>query len=50
MDFGTAKLTSVDLRGSQLDGIKLDAAQLHGLTIDPLQALAVVQIFGVKIG
>ncbi|MGO9452380.1 MAG: pentapeptide repeat-containing protein [Candidatus Binataceae bacterium] len=48
-DFGQARLTKVDLRGSVLDGIKLEPNQLRGLIIDPIQALAIVQLLGVTI-
>jgi uncharacterized protein YjbI with pentapeptide repeats len=45
-----AKLSEVDLRGSKIDGLLLDAAQLGSLTIDPSQAMVIIQMLGAKIG
>ena len=44
-----AKLTNVDLRGSKIDGLEIKAAQFSELTIDPPQAVTIVQMLGAKI-
>ena len=45
-----ARLTEVDLRGSRIEGLVLDAAQLGSLTVDPAQAIVVLQMLGAKVG
>jgi uncharacterized protein YjbI with pentapeptide repeats len=45
-----AKLNEVDLRGSRIDGLMLDAAQLGSLTVDPAQAMVILQMLGAKVG
>lgn len=49
-NLANAKLSEVDLRGSKIDGLTLDAAQLGSLTVDPSQAMAIIQILGAKVG
>ena len=48
-DMSKAKLGAVDLGGSNVAGLGLTAAQLGSLTIDPSQALPLVQILGAKV-
>ena len=48
-DLTRAKLTDVNLSGSRIEGLKVDAAQLPALTIDPAQAMVIVQMLGAKI-
>jgi uncharacterized protein YjbI with pentapeptide repeats len=45
-----AKLNEVDLRGSKIEGLMLDAAQLGSLTVDPSQAMVIIQMLGAKVG
>ncbi len=49
LDLGRARLISVDLRGSALNGISIQADQLRGLTIDALQAPALVRMLGARV-
>ena len=44
-----AVLIDVNLTGSRIEGLKIDAAQLPALTIDPAQAMVIVQMLGAKI-
>lgn len=45
-----AKLSEIDLRGSKIEGLVLDAAQLGSLTVDPSQAMVIIQMLGAKVG
>jgi uncharacterized protein YjbI with pentapeptide repeats len=49
-NLANAKLSEVDLRGSKIEGLMLDAAQLGSLTVDPSQAMVIVQMLGAKVG
>jgi uncharacterized protein YjbI with pentapeptide repeats len=49
-NFAHAKLNSVDLRGSKIEGMTLEASQLGSLTVDPWQATVILQSFGAKVG
>jgi len=49
-DLAHAKLSEVDLRGSKIEGLILDATQLGSLTIDPSQAMVIIQMLGAKVG
>lgn len=46
-EMSDAKLVGADLRGCVLDGLHASWRELQGATIDPSQALALVQAFGV---
>lgn len=48
-DLGEVKLAGADLRGSQLEGVLWNAEDIRGATIDPVQALEVARLLGVKI-
>jgi uncharacterized protein YjbI with pentapeptide repeats len=48
-DLTHARLENVDLSGSKIEGLKIDPPQLKALTIDPAQAMAIVQMLGAKI-
>jgi uncharacterized protein YjbI with pentapeptide repeats len=49
-DLAQAKLNEVDLRGSKIEGLILDAAQLGSLTVDPSQAMVILQMLGARVG
>jgi uncharacterized protein YjbI with pentapeptide repeats len=49
-DLGHSKLGEVDLRGSKIEGLLLDVAQLGSLTVDPSQAMVILQMLGAKVG
>jgi uncharacterized protein YjbI with pentapeptide repeats len=49
-NLGHSKLIEVDLRGSKIEGLLLGAAQLGSLTIDPSQAIVILQMLGAKVG
>jgi uncharacterized protein YjbI with pentapeptide repeats len=49
-NLANAKLSEVDLRGSKIEGLMLDAAQLGSLTVDPSQAMVIIQMLGAKVG
>ena len=49
-DLTHAKLIDVDLRGAKIEGLMLDAAQLGSLTVDPSQAMVILQMLGAKVG
>ncbi len=44
-----AKLAGADLRGCTLDGVHAGLSELRGAIIDPSQALALVQAFGIVV-
>lgn len=44
-----ARLIEVDLRGSRIEGLTLDASQLGSLTVDPSQAMVILQMLGAKV-
>lgn len=44
-----ARLVGADLRGCVLDGLRAGLPELQGATIDPSQALALIQAFGILI-
>lgn len=44
-----AKLAGADLRGCVLDGLHAGTSELRGAIIDPSQALALVQAFGIVV-
>ncbi len=48
-DFSGAKLAGADLRGCKIEGIRIGPQELRGATIDPAQALALVQGMGIAI-
>jgi uncharacterized protein YjbI with pentapeptide repeats len=50
VNLANAKLSEVDLRGSKIEGLMLDAAQLGSLTVDPSQAMVIMQMLGAKVG
>jgi uncharacterized protein YjbI with pentapeptide repeats len=49
-DLTHAKLIDVDLRGAKIEGLMLDAAQLGSLTVDPSQAMVILQMLGAQVG
>ena len=49
-NLANAKLSEVDLRGSKIEGLLLDASQLGSLTVDPSQAMVIIQMLGAKVG
>ncbi len=49
VDFTRARIVSVDLGGSNIDGLKIVPEQLRGLTIDMPQALQIVTLLGATI-
>lgn len=49
-NLANAKLSEVDLRGSKIEGLMLDPAQLGSLTVDPSQAMVIIQMLGTKVG
>lgn len=49
VDFERAKLGSLDLRDSTLDGARIEPSQFPGLTIDSLQALALIRGLGATV-
>lgn len=48
-DFRNARLKGADLRGSTLSGIQVNSKDLAGVIVDPAQALALIQLFGVTV-
>lgn len=49
VEMSGAKLAGVDLRSSQLDGMHVGLKELKGATINPPQAIALVQSQGIKV-
>lgn len=49
-DLSRATLSEVDLRGSNIEGLVIEAAQLGSLTIDPSQAMVILQTLGANFG
>ena len=50
VNLAQARLIEIDLRGSGIAGLMLDAAQLGSLTVDPSQAMVILQMLGAKVG
>jgi uncharacterized protein YjbI with pentapeptide repeats len=50
VNLALATLIEIDLRGSGIAGLMLDAAQLGSLTVDPSQAMVILQMLGAKVG
>lgn len=50
VNLAQARLIEIDLRGSGIAGLLLDAAQLGSLTVDPSQAMVILQMLGAKVG
>nr|BBH85975.1 hypothetical protein KTC_07260 [Thermosporothrix sp. COM3] len=44
-----SRLRDVNIAGCAIDGLRIGMSEVAGLTVDPAQALALVQLFGVKI-
>ncbi|MGH2506685.1 MAG: pentapeptide repeat-containing protein [Ktedonobacteraceae bacterium] len=49
VELSGAKLAGADLRDCVLDGVHAGLSELHGAIIDPSQALALVQAFGIVV-
>ena len=49
-NLASAKMSEVDLRGSKIEGLMLDPAKLGSLTVDPSQAMVIIQMLGAKVG
>jgi uncharacterized protein YjbI with pentapeptide repeats len=49
-DLAHSKLTDIDLRESKIEGLLLGATQLGSLTVDPSQAMIILQMLGAKVG
>lgn len=49
VEMSGAKLAGADLRGCNIDGLRAGQRELQGAIIDPVQALALVQAFGIVI-
>ena len=47
VEMSGAKLNGADLRGCQIDGLRASQQELQGAMIDPTQAIALVQAFGI---
>ena len=50
VNLAQARLIEIDLRGSGIAGLMLDAARLGSLTVDPSQAMVILQMLGAKVG
>ncbi len=48
-DFSQSKIYSVDLRGSNVNGVMMDISNFKNLTVDPLQAVYFASLLGLKI-
>jgi uncharacterized protein YjbI with pentapeptide repeats len=49
VEMSGAKLRGADLRGSHIDGLRAGLPELQGAIIDPAQALALVEQFGITV-
>ena len=49
VEMSGAKLIGADLRGCTIDGLRAGPQELRGAIIDPAQALALVQAFGIVV-